>query len=116
MTDPHAYRYRGILVRAVDGDTIIVHLDMGLRVYTEVSLRIAGINAPELFRGTPEDRAKGAEARDFLARYEDKHVTLVTHKDRQSFNRYVADITLDETGEGLDDLMVMAGHAVRVAA
>ncbi len=116
MIDPHLYHYRGVLKRAVDGDTVRVSLDLGLRVYTEVALRIAGINAPEVYRGTPEDRQAGIEARDFLARYEGRDLLVTTHKDRQSFNRYVADVALTLTGEDIADLMVQAGHAVWVTA
>jgi len=100
----------------VDGDTIVVHLDLGLRVYTEVSLRIAGINAPEINSGDAASRARGMAARDFLAHYEGWPVVLRTYKDKQSFNRYVADVYVRDTGVSLADLMVEAGHAVRVTA
>ena len=117
MSAPYPlYYYHGVLKRAVDGDTVVVHLDLGLRVYTEVSLRIAGINAPEVFRGTTEERQAGIAARDYMARHEGRDVVLHTYKDAQSFNRYVADVYLGDTQENLGDLMVMAGHAVRVTA
>jgi len=116
VIDPHHYHYRGVLKRAVDGDTIVVHLDLGLRVYTEVALRIAGINAPEINSGDAASRARGMAARDFLAQYEGWPVVLRTYKDKQSFNRYVADVYVRDTGANLGNLLVDAGHAVWVTA
>ncbi len=110
------YWYRGWIKRAVDGDTIVVTLSFGLRVYTEVSLRIAGINAPEINSGDVESRQRGRAARDFLARYEEQEVIVHTYKDRQSFNRYVADVVFDDSGADLAETMVNAGHAVWVTA
>jgi endonuclease YncB( thermonuclease family) len=39
---------------------------------------------------------------------------LQTHKDEQSFERWVADMWLAATGESVGDLMVKAGQAARV--
>ncbi len=109
------WHYRGKVVRVVDGDTLVVHLDLGLRVYTEVSLRLAGINAPEMRQGTKEDRAAGSSARDYLATLlpPGAEVYVRTHKDKQTFNRYVADVFHVGLGAefSITDEMVHAGHA-----
>ncbi len=111
------YHYAGTVKRVVDGDTIIVSLDLGLRVFTEVSIRIAGIDTPEINKGTPEERARGMAARtelmDILPVESDVYVR--THKDKQTFNRYVADILVFGYANQLLDVateMVTAGHAV----
>jgi len=39
---------------------------------------------------------------------------LESHKDERSFERWVADIWLLDTGESVGDLMVSAGQAARV--
>ncbi len=110
------YHYAGTVVRVVDGDTVIMSIDLGLRVFTHVSLRIAGIDTPEINKGTPEERAQGVAARDYLRNLlwqpGDRRVYVRTHKDTQSFNRYLADVYL-ESGEDIGELMVAAGHATR---
>ncbi|MDP9366977.1 MAG: thermonuclease family protein [Chloroflexota bacterium] len=113
------YHYRGEVVSVTDGDTIRVSLDLGLRVFTHVSLRIAGIDTLEVNKGTPEERARGMAARDYLRNLlwqpGDRRVYVRTHKDKQTFNRYVADVLIpDHLNRPLDVAteMVTAGHAV----
>ncbi len=110
------FHYTGTVVRVVDGDTVIVNLDLGLRVFTHVSMRIAGIDTPEINKGTLEERARGMAARDalrFILPPEAK-VFVRTHKDKQTFNRYVADILIPGyNGEMIDVAteMVTSEHA-----
>lgn len=40
--------YPCVVTEIVDGDTLKVRIDLGLRVQTEYSLRLRGINAPEI--------------------------------------------------------------------
>ncbi len=110
------WHYRGTVKRVIDGDTLIVNLDLGLRVFTEVSLRIAGIDTPEINKGTLDERAAGKEARRYLAAVLLPNTTVFvrTHKDKQTFNRYVADILIPGyNGEMIDVAteMVTSGHA-----
>ena len=43
-----AYRYRCDIERVVDGDTLIVAIDLGLRVWVRgVPVRLIGIDAPD---------------------------------------------------------------------
>ncbi|MDQ3167660.1 MAG: thermonuclease family protein [Chloroflexota bacterium] len=101
----------------IDGDTIRVDLDLGLWTHRVVNLRIAGIDTPELNRGTEEERARGRAARDYLVADEGREVYIQTYKDRKTFDRYIADVYLVRPGGVLDsvaDIMLAAGHAVRV--
>ncbi len=122
------YTYRARLDRVVDGDTVLCEIllkdreDLGFHIYVEPittvqSIRIAGVDSPELFSGTQRDR--GAAARDFTARWladateSDWPLLVETLKDHKSFNRYVGRLTRAETGESLADVLVAAGHAIR---
>lgn len=49
------YARRCRIVVVVDGDTVVVREDKGRRQYEDLTLRLAGINAPEL--NTPEGDA-----------------------------------------------------------
>jgi micrococcal nuclease len=108
------WRYRGDVLKAIDGDTLRVRLDLGLFVRLDVDLRIAGVNAPEVVGST---RAAGEAARDWLqALVGGRRIYLQTHRDRRSFTRFVADCyAVGEGGElvSLADALVAAGHAVR---
>ena len=50
------------VVRVIDGDTIVVTLDLGWRVYrNEEHIRVAGINTPEI-RGPEREQGAAAKA------------------------------------------------------
>ena len=104
-----SYVYRATVARVVDGDTIRCMMSLGLRTYREESLRVRDVNAPEL------NTAEGKAARDWLLVLlpPGRSVVVQTHLDRQTFGRYVADLWVE--GRLLADLLVEAGHAVRVA-
>lgn len=55
------YDYRATVVRVIDGDTVIVDVDLGFYMVARMSCRLTGINARELHD------AGGAAARDYLA-------------------------------------------------
>lgn len=110
-----AYRYRAKLSRVVDGDTIRVVVDLGMRISREVSLRIANIDAPEIYgaNASPEGRA----AADYLAALLEsgnKPLYIATEKDKTSFDRYVATVYVEDRGElvSVGDGMIVGGHAV----
>lgn len=114
VTDDALWQYRVELDRVVDGDTVYLLVDMGMHVHSTQSIRLRGVDTPELFSGT--DRVRGAEAKactqDWFAVHH--HVTewpyrIKTDKDKQSFNRYVADITCVE-GHDLAAHLIEAGY------
>lgn len=60
FTEPFEYWYQAEVVSVHDGDTIALKIDMGKRIFAIDSIRLLGINAPEL------SQAGGKEARDYL--------------------------------------------------
>ena len=58
------YLYRCELVRVIDGDTVVLDIDLGLHIWQRgVKIRLAGINAPEV-RG--DERAFGLASAEAL--------------------------------------------------
>ena len=106
--------YRGVVKHIVDGDTLDVMLDVGLNRYPYVTLRLRGVDAPEINRAAT--RVAGQAARDFVATLAPLGTPCVvtTEPDAQTFGRYVATVTLAD-GTDLGDALVAAGHAVRTA-
>ncbi len=92
-----------------DGDTVICHVLMhpneGGELH-EVSVRVEGINAPEL--NTAAGTAAKAHAAALLP--PDTQVMLVARK-RDKYGRFLARIVLP-SGEDFSSLMIAAGHAV----
>ncbi len=108
MTEP-CYRYRATLVRVIDGDTAVLRLDLGFRVFAELKVRVAGVNTPE--RGKPG----WGEARDFALRVLARPLIVESFKLGQSFERWVCAVTtVDEQGEAslYAQQLIDAGHHV----
>ena len=93
------YEYNAEVVRVYDGDTITVIFQLGFNMCVKETIRLFGIDSPEI-RGT--DREIGRIARDKLrALILDKPVIVKTYKDKKGkYGRYIADIYL-ETEQGL---------------
>jgi endonuclease YncB( thermonuclease family) len=92
------------MIRAVDGDTFYVILDLGFGIMfgnerAPQRLRLADYNAPEKNAEDEEVRAKAMEAMKFVAQFEGQEVQVRTRKtrkgkERQTFGRYVADVAV----------------------
>ncbi len=96
--------YRGVCTHVVDGDTFDLMIDLGLYQYAYESVRLAGIDTPEIFRPADEtELARGHAAKAAVeALILDQPVLLRTHRDRTTFGRFVADVHFLEGGEWRD--------------
>ena len=96
------------VIRVIDGDTVRVDVDLGCDTHVNLTLRLAGIDAPEM--GTPE----GVAAKAYLEAVIGSPVTVRTIKDRrEKFGRYLAYIETRPAGEDIATALIEAGHAVR---
>jgi len=107
--------YPARVVRVVDGDTVICEIDLGFRVRAEHSIRIAGVDAPELFSG--DRRAEGAISKEAARVWVDTHqadgdrwpLLLRSGKDT-SFGRWIGTLVAGD-GSSLAEAMVEGGFA-----
>lgn len=89
------YTYKGKLVRVVDGDTVIVQLDLGLRVYHEVTLRLEGLNAPEIIGAS---RVKGLASKQRLEELLLGEELLVQTYKTEKYGRWLGKIHVETRG------------------
>ncbi len=97
--------YEGIVTRVYDADTITVDLDMGMRVWQKgVSVRLAGVNAPEL------NTVEGKIARDAVVQLAPlgSRVVILSHR-FEKYGRLLATITLND-GTNLNSWLVANGR------
>jgi micrococcal nuclease len=99
------YEYRAELVRVVDGDTVILHVDCGFTMWRRHdSYRLGRIDAPEM--STPEGRiAKAA----LEAHLQGKALVVQTQK-ADKYGRYLVEVFAN--GACVNDWLVAEGHAV----
>lgn len=93
----HKYQYKAKIVRIIDGDTLVLDIDMGFRVRSQQHIRVRFLDTPEMFSGSDEERAEGRRAALYaLQILRNREVTVIVYKDdSQSFNRWCGDILID---------------------
>lgn len=116
------YEYKAAVLDIHDGDTIRVDIDLGCDTHERMTLRLMGINAPEL------STASGPAARDHLASLlgfpANTALVIRTVKDRrEKYGRYLAYLWRADEGTfgpnsfvttvpSVNDRMVTDGFAV----
>jgi micrococcal nuclease len=94
-----------------DGDTLKVVVDMGMRVCREVTLRIEGINSPELRGATLEDARVSRDAAHAWFTKPGRKLVVKTYVDPGSYDRYTAEVFDADTEECFNKFMVDSGYA-----
>jgi len=96
----------GTVLEVHDGDTIKVALDLGWHITYTASIRLAGVNAPEL--ATPA----GPPAREFVDGLlpAGTAVTVVSHS-LDKYGRVLGNVTLPD-GRDLSAAVIAAGMGV----
>lgn len=101
------YEYQAEVLKIVDGDTLHLRIDLGLNIRQDITVRLFGINAPEM--STPAGVAAKAYIGTLLAVGDT--VVVHTHKDRrEKYGRYLAQILARDVDVNLQ--MVETKHAV----
>jgi len=90
MEGKPTYEYRAKLLRVIDGDTILVELDLGFRIYYQQALRLYGINAPEIIGA---ERDKGLASKQHLTDLLTPNFLIRTFKNPgDKYGRWLAEI------------------------
>ena len=98
--------------RVVDGDTVRMRVAVWIDQELTVAVRVADVNAPELFRpACPAEKAKARDAKAFVERFlEGREAVLSDIRRGKYAGRVVARIEAD--GADLGAALVAAGLAV----
>lgn len=104
------YTYNATIERWVDGDTVILQIDLGFEVFKNERIRLARINAPELKSSIAFQRRKARHARAVANKLCSKGslVQVKTSKNkRDMYARYIAEITFN--GKNVSDHLIENG-------
>lgn len=109
--EPLAGPIPAAVLRVVDGDTLSVRARIWINQELETSVRILGIDAPELNGACDSERSKAKAAREFLEqRTENRLIVLHDITNDKYGGRVVARITT-ESGEDLGASLLNEGLA-----
>lgn len=108
------YVYRCQVMAWLDGDTCKLDVDLGFGLHHVLTVRVAGINAPELHSRDPVEKAAGREARAHAEQLAPTGCFVLAqtakNRDQEKFGRWLATITLDD-GKDFALQMIAAGQA-----
>lgn len=81
------YEYKARVVKVVDGDTLHLDVDLGCDIHLGMTVRLAGIDAPEM--STNEGKVAKAWVEDWLESC--TYLIIQTVKDKkEKYGRYLA--------------------------
>ncbi len=95
----------------IDGDTLSVVVPVWLGLAVTTSVRLRGIDAPELHGACQREKDLAAEAKRFLATETTQQVRLTNIEGDKYYGRVEADVTTVPDGLNLSDAMLKGGLA-----
>jgi len=110
-TKADLFTYAATLRRVVDGDTLVVALEVAPGIFVEQKLRLRGLDCPEL--GTPEGQAAKRFVQTLVTA--SASVVLSTTKP-DKYDRYLADVFLSPATDEeifLNNTLLQNHHALR---
>lgn len=112
------YRYRAIVLRVIDGDTVDVDLDLGFDVWLRKQrVRLYGIDTPESRTRDLEEKKFGLLAKNFVLEHcpIGSEIIVQTHKDdaRGKFGRILGELIVRDGTLNLNKHMINEHIAVQ---
>lgn len=113
------YEYKAQVLRIIDGDTLVVNIDLGfdIWVHNEV-IRLNGIDTPEVRTTDPVEKFFGTLAKNRIKEYLDNDgttgaVTLVSKTfKKEKYGRVTADLKVQGQIRSLCATLIGEGYAV----
>jgi len=92
------YEYNCKIVRVIDGDSILVDIDLGFGTWRcGESIRLFGVDCPECRSRDPKEKAAGLAAKEFVkGLLHDGGTYTLTTKEKGKFGRYLGVIMLSD--------------------
>lgn len=89
-----AKKYDGRIERAVDGDTLIIMINLGFDVYKSERIRLNGIDVWEMNDPDEMKRNVAKKAKQVAKDQEQKECIVTTYK-RDIYGRMICDVSID---------------------
>ena len=106
----YTYKVHQVL-RVIDGDTMVVSIDLGFDLTLTQTIRIKGINAPEMRSADFKEKTRGIAATAFAATWlQGRRLLIKTTKD-DKYGRMLGDFICADTGATFAEAMLVANHA-----
>jgi len=101
--------HEGKVIKVYDGDTITIAFHLYGKLYRK-SVRLYGIDTPEIKAENESEKSKAKKARDALVSKVLYKVVTLKNLNNEKYGRLLAEVWIDN--ENVSDWMVKQGHAV----
>ncbi len=98
----------GKVIKVYDGDTITVGAILLNKAY-RFSVRLRGIDTPEMKGGSPHEKELATKARDELSKRIMNKIVTLRNIETEKYGRILADVYLEE--ECMNEWLIKEGHA-----
>jgi endonuclease YncB( thermonuclease family) len=102
------FTYEAQLDRVVDGDTVVLDVDLGFHIHTIMHVRVMGVDCPEL------STSRGKVAKTFTENWFQERagrcVVRTSPAQPKSFDRWVGEIMSVDGARFLSLELISAGH------
>jgi len=105
------YEYNCKIVRVIDGDSIIIDIDLGFSHWIHgESIRLYGVDAPESRTRDLEEKKYGKASKKFVKDFLNSDNILLKTREKGKYGRYLGDFCVND--KWLCNEMIAAYHAV----
>jgi micrococcal nuclease len=118
MSELKVNEYDVVLLKAVDGDTVDVDIDLGFGIWLrDERVRIMGIDTPESRTSDKVEKVFGTAAKNRLKELLHEGAVLITTEDKSGedmkgkFGRILGDFKIPD-GRKVTDVLIEEGHCV----
>lgn len=108
------YLYNATVTNVVDGDTIDVTIDLGFNIFSNMRLRLNGVDTKETNSKISQERELAQKAKEFVIhKILNKKVLLETFKP-DKYGRYLANVYIDNNIDSfsINTMLINEGLAV----
>lgn len=104
------YKYKAILNKIIDGDTIDVQIHLGFGIELKQRVRLYGINTPETRTLDLDEKKRGRAAKDRLKELLPREFVIETILNKRGkYGRVLGILWVND--ENINNTMVTEGHA-----
>jgi micrococcal nuclease len=104
------YNYKAKVENVIDGDTIDVIIDLGFDIKINQTVRLTGIDTPEIHTKNTKEKSAGLIVRKYVEDLLGKEIYLKTTEFDDKYGRYLAEVyTIDY--EWVNDHLINIGLA-----
>ena len=105
------YTYAGVVKRVIDGDTVLILIDLGFSIFTEIRFRLYGIDTPEITSKDTALRDIAIKAKRYVVDTIEGKPVMIQSLGKDKYGRYLSTIWVDSNTVSVNQQLINLGLA-----